>query len=133
METAELDYAFLADFAQVSDNKLTTVGASYTHVYTSSVPGGHLLYIAGRIRCPENLQEVPLKIVASPPNKEFEIAGELTLGHQGEIRPYDGKVGLLFSMGINLPLPSEGLYEINLFLEDRLVRRLAFSVELRRG
>ncbi len=34
----ELDYAFLAKFASVSDTGLTAVDASFTHLQVSSVP-----------------------------------------------------------------------------------------------
>lgn len=126
---AELDYAFLAEFAKVESNQLTVVGASYTHVFTPSLPANHLLYVAGRVRSLEG--EVPpiLAVKFRSPAEGFEIGvdSNLTAEHA---RPYDGKVGLTFAVGIGVPLMTEGLYEVLVELDGVEVRRLAFDLAL---
>ncbi len=129
MEKPELDYAYLADFAQVVDNRLTSVGASFTHVTALSLPAPHNVYVAGRIRCPENLSGVDLRIEVVPPNEEYQIVGDLRVEHHGRVRPYNGKIGLLFAVGLSVPVPTVGLYEILIDVEGERARRLAFDVE----
>lgn len=47
---AELDYAFIAEFAKVESGKLTVVGASYTEISARSFPTQHFFSCAGRVR-----------------------------------------------------------------------------------
>lgn len=66
---ADLDYAFLADYAKVERGLLTCVGGSYTHLFVQKLPATHMLYVAGRIRA--DLDEHPnLSIAASSPTKQ---------------------------------------------------------------
>ncbi|NKR11238.1 MULTISPECIES: hypothetical protein [Paenarthrobacter] len=129
MDKPELDYAYLAEFAQVSENRLTVVGASFTHVTAMMLPAPHNFYVAGRIRCPEDVAGVDLRIEVVPPNEEYQIVGDLRIEHQGGVRPYNGKVGLLFAVGMSVPIPTVGLYEILIDVEGERARRLAFDVE----
>jgi hypothetical protein len=43
---AELDYAFIAEFAKVENEKLTAVGASYLEVRTPAFPVQHSFSVA---------------------------------------------------------------------------------------
>jgi hypothetical protein len=57
---AELDYAFVADFAQVEAGKLTVVGASYTYFSPPAFPVQHSFAIAGRVRAPEETTSIDM-------------------------------------------------------------------------
>jgi len=46
---AELDYAFIAEFAKFENGKLTAVGASYIDVRPPVLPAPHTLSVAGEL------------------------------------------------------------------------------------
>jgi hypothetical protein len=125
---AELDYAFLADYASVQGDKLTTVGGSFTYVQTPALPTAMRLFVAGRIRAKEHETDIKLTLRVTAPSPGIEIRFEGTASPGPSQRPYDGKVGLLFAFEIPLMLQSPGLYEIFVSVDGK-DRRLAFSVE----
>lgn len=127
---AELDYAFLADFVQVSAGKLTSVGASFTHVQAPALPAGMPVGIGARIRAREDEPPVPLGITVTAPEGVYSLHFDATVGKDPSARPYRGKVGLLLAAMITVPLPRPGLYTFDLQLEGTQVRRLAFDVEV---
>jgi Family of unknown function (DUF6941) len=129
---AELDYAFLADFATVDPSgKLTAVGASYTHLFVGGFPGQHLVSVAGRIRAKVG-EQPKLLVRMTSPNETVRIDHEMQLAPGPDARPYGPKLdtlGLQFALTVVMPLPSPGLYEITLTLDDEPVRLLAFTAE----
>lgn len=128
---AELDYAFLADFAQVEGGRLTAVGASYTHATVPSLNGGWITAVAGRIRTTENAAPAALRIQIGPADGSYLLNFESTLQPDASSRSYkDGRVGLLFAALSTIPLTSEGLYVCTVYLDGELVRELAFEVEV---
>jgi hypothetical protein len=124
----ELDYAYLADYAQVSNGKISSIGASFTHVKSIQIPSLLAFSIAGRVRVSEDIQSVAMSLVVSSKASDLRLNFEGTLIQQ-DSRPYQGKVGLLFSFTTQIPLMAKGLYEVQIFLEGKEVRRLAFDVE----
>lgn len=127
---AELDYAYLADFAAVQDGKISAIGASFTHVQTPSFPAAMTIGIAGRIRAHVGEGPVQVNVKVSAPDDSFdlELSGMLAPGDQ--LRPYgDGKVGLLFALNTQVPLLTEGLYTFDILVNGEEARRLAFDVE----
>lgn len=126
---AELDYAFLAEYAAVLDGKLTAVGASYTHLTATSLPIQHVLYVAGRIRLTLGEEDsVALGVKVRAPDDMFTLSLEGELSHDDAARPYDGKVGMLWAVSVPMPLPKEGLYEVLVEVNGEQARRLAFDV-----
>lgn len=125
---AELDYAYLADFAQVSDGKITSVGASFTHVRAGQFPGAFPLSVAGRIRVDISTHSVALALDFSPEDGSYNIHFDGLLETKGS-RPYRDKVGLLFAFSTQVPLPAPGLYSVKISVEGNLVRTLKFDVE----
>lgn len=124
----ELDYAYLADFAQVSDGKITSVGASFTHVRTIQFPTAFPLSVAGRIRVPKTVETVALSIDISPESGDYNIHFDGLLETK-EARPYGDKVGLLFAFSTQALLPAAGLYLVKISIEGVLVRTLKFDAE----
>lgn len=98
---AELDYAYLAEFAQVIDGKLTAVNASFIAV-TTPVPAVFQFAVAGRVRAPveAGIVDLAIQIVAPDDSTKITWQSELrTDGHQ----VYDGKVGILFALRTGCP------------------------------
>jgi len=125
---AELDYAFLADYASVDGDKLTAAGASFTYVEVPYVPAPLRLFVAGRIRAKVEETEIDFALKIVPPSPAAEIVFEGTVVPNDSFRPYDGKVGVLFALEVPLTLHSEGLHEVFVSVSGA-IRRLAFSVE----
>lgn len=126
---AELDYAFLAEYAKVEGGTLSALGASYTQIAVARLPSQHLLYVAGRVRAP--LGENPdLSLTIKSPQGRFELSISFGAPDLSDVRPYDGKVGVLFAANVPIPLIDTGLYQVLLHLDGQQVRRLAFEVEV---
>lgn len=124
---AELDYAFIAEYAKVEAGKLTAVGAGYLDIRPPTLPAQHILFIAGRIRAPEDTESIALTIRINPPgNVNIVLDGTITVGPE-EPR-YDGKVAVMFAASAAIPLPSAGLCEIFVDVDGKQERRLAFAI-----
>jgi hypothetical protein len=125
---AELDYAFVADYAKVELGKLTAVGASYIEVRPPAFPAPHFLSIAGRIRAPEDTEAIGLTIRINPPgNLNVVIDGSIVTTGPETVR-YDGKLAVLFTASASIMLTAEGLCEIFIDVDKVQQRRLAFRV-----
>lgn len=125
---AELDYAFVAEYAKVESGKLTAVGASFTDLHVPAVPTARYIAIAGRIRAPEETQEIDLKITIVPPGDAPRISASGTLGRDDDFAVYDGKVAVVFAVANTIPFKNAGLYEVLITVDGTHERRLAFEV-----
>ncbi|MEI9906668.1 MAG: hypothetical protein WDO06_01065 [Actinomycetota bacterium] len=126
---AELDYAFLAEFAKVERGLLNCFGASYTHVFIPKLPSTHSLNVAGRIRADVG-EDPSLSIIASSPSNQYEITFGMVPSGLKEVRSYNGKIGILFAASGPIPIVEMGLYRIAIDLDGKRVRNLAFEVEV---
>lgn len=125
---ANLDYAFLCDYATVTDGKLTAVGASYTHVITPERPAMHTLCIAGRVRALLDEDDpVALQFEIQAPNEQYRLTLQTELHRSEQARPYGNWVGLMFAATALIPLPAAGLYEVHVLVNSEHTRRLAFE------
>lgn len=129
MEKPELDYAFLAEYASVVEGKLTAVGASFTVIRAAVPAPARPVYIAGRFRVPAEHEAIHVGVTVVSPGESFSIEGSFALEEEPGTRTYLGRVGRLFSAGLEIPLTTEGLYEVLLTLDGEHVRRLAFDVD----
>ncbi len=121
---AELDYAYLAEFAQLIDGKLTAVNASFIDVKTA-VPGHFQFAVAGRVRAPADADQIRLTVkLVSPDGITFAWNAELT--PEG-LPVYDGKVGILFAVRLGIPITRHGLFVVTIDVDDEEARRLAFE------
>jgi|SRR6478735_7026310 len=122
---AELDYAFIAEYAQITDGNLTVVNASFIHVKTP-VPGFLSFAVAGRVRAPADAGEVHLAVRFVAPDPNTAITWRLGLSTEGH-PVYDNKVGILFAIRTTTPLQAHGLYQVFIDIDEQEVRRLAFE------
>lgn len=127
---AELDYAFLADYAAVEGGKLNVLGASFTQIHTAAVPAQQQLYIAGRIRGSIATPVAQLKISITPPDETFQLDGVLDITSEGQEPYFEDKVGILFAVGLQIPLTSSGLYTVRIGLDEVESRILKFTVQV---
>ena len=127
---AELDYAFLADFARVDPNgTLTAIGASWTFVHAVLLPSVHRMAVAGRIRAKKEAGPVVIRVAIHGPGDAFTLAADSEIAASPATRPYgSGLVGHLFAWNLEVPLPNEGVYSIYIDVDGERARRLAFEV-----
>lgn len=127
---AELDYAFLADYAAVEGGKLNVMGASFTQVSVPRVPAQQQLYVAGRIRGSVNEPHVEVRLIITPPDDSFRLEGVMEIS-TGEHEPYfEDRVGVLFAIGLPIPFDSAGLYEVLIEVDEVESRTLKFEVRV---
>ena len=126
---AELDYAFLADYAAVEDGKLSAIGASFTRVVVPGFPTQLRLHVAGRVRTEVSDWGCDLQVTVTAPDGSFQLEGSLALQAEDAVPYRDDLVGLLFAVGMELPLQAPGLCEVRLQLDGEQVRMLRFEVE----
>lgn len=126
---ATLDYAFVADFAKVEPNgTLTTVGASWTFLEASVLPTVHRMAVAGRVRTQVGDAPTDIRVTVRGPGGLFELSADGQFSGPAP-RPYaDGRVGQLFALDLQIPLPEAGLYEVLIDIDGERARRLAFEV-----
>ncbi|WP_131810493.1 DUF6941 family protein [Mycolicibacter sinensis] len=124
---AELDYAFIAEYAKVEAGKLTAVGASYLSIRPPTLPASHFLSVAGRIRAPEGTESVGLTIRINPPSN-LNIVIDGTVNVDADVPRYDGKIAVLFAAATSIPLTAGGLCEVFIDIDGVQERRLAFDV-----
>lgn len=123
---AELDYAYLAEFAQITNGNLTAVNASFIDIKTP-VPSVFPLAVAGRVRAPADVDEVRLTIKFAPPGENGpNITWQLTLATKGN-PVYNNKVGILFAVRAAVPIPTHGLYVFTIEIDGTKARTLAFE------
>lgn len=128
---AELDYAYLADYAAVQDGKLSAIGASFTHVVAGAIPTGMSVGIAGRIRTSDHMRTAALTVRITAPDDTFDLELSGVVAAADAVRPYgDGKLGLLFALNAQVPVLAEGLYTFDIEVDGKHARRLAFDVEM---
>lgn len=129
----ELDYAFLANFAVVQAGTLTAVNASFTRLLVPQMPTTWSLAVAGRIRAPQDTGTIPMAIRVISPESRYSLTFGLDLAGDPGATPYQGKLGYLFGLNVNVPLIGEGLYEVFVDIQGVEARRLAFDAVLAPG
>lgn len=127
--TAELDYAFLAEYAKTEAGTITAIGASFTEVRVRTFPAVMDIAVAGRIRRKVEDEPPTLKIEFTGVDGAHLIAVEDVLEVPDDSVEYAGKTASVFAYRGPIPLDSAGLYWCNIYLDGGLVRQLAFTVE----
>ena len=125
---AELDYAYLAEYASTKDGTLTAIGASFTEVVARSFPGMLTLSVAGRIRRAEDDAAPVIRIEFSTPGNPDLLSINAALETDEQAVRYDGKVATVFALSGPIVINEPGLCECVIYLDDERVRRLAFEV-----
>lgn len=125
---AELDYAFVAEFAKVDHGALTAVGASYTEVRVTDLPVAHLLCVAGRVRTHVDDPQPELSVTITPPGEKYRLVASGELPRDDNAVTYADKVGYVFVLTTPLNLDDAGEYVVDISLAGQHVRRLIFTV-----
>jgi len=126
--SAELDYAYLAEFVKSENGRLTAINASFTEVATRGFPTSMTLGVAGRVRRQEGDPDPELSINISTPGEGAELDLALLLSSDYEAVTYNNKVANVFAINGPIVLNEPGLVKVSVSLDGKLVRRLAFEV-----
>lgn len=133
MDLPNLDYAYLARYAEVVGGMLNAQGASFTQVDVDALPAMFPLSVAGRVRLDQNCPPVPMRIELSGPSPDTPvIATDLIIDPAGEFA-YQGRVGVLFALSVHCLLLESGLHTVAITLGDKRVRELMFTVAVSGG
>jgi hypothetical protein len=124
----ELDFALLADFAQISEGKLTTVGGCFNFLKVSDLPSHFTFSVAGRVRTDADLDTYAMTVKILPPSGAEEVSVSSLFFTNGS-RTYDGKMGHLFCLNCSIPILTRGIHEVQIYIESDLARTLKFEVE----
>jgi hypothetical protein len=125
---AELDYAFVAEFAKVENGKLTAVGASFIDARPPALGAPFFFSVAGRIRAPDDTENIGLTVRINPPGNAINVVLDGVINPGPDSVRYDGKLGVLFAVSASILLVAEGLCEILIDVDKVQQRRLAFRV-----
>ena len=123
----ELDYAFLASWAGFqADGTMTAVGMSFLRVrQVATTP----MAVAGRIRLFKDSESAPLAIrIATPSGPAVEIVDEVAPSEDEATRYGDDRQQLLFVLNTHVQTAQLGKYDVQISLNDQVVRTLSFEV-----
>ena len=124
--SAELDYAFLAQWARINnDGTLTAIDASFLRVIAAL---GTLfpLAVAGRVRFTGEPHAAELMIEFDGGGATMSYSATITADENTSYG--DGRRHALFALTTQIPVVTEGDYRVNLRLDGDLVRELLFTV-----
>ena len=124
---AELDYAFLADYATVHNGTLTAVGASFCEL-PGRLPFRKDITVAGRVRARRDTANFHIAVEFETPGEGpvFETSGDVT--PEMIDQQYADKVGLLFAVRQELRFTDAGICVVRVSLDGALARTLKFEV-----
>jgi hypothetical protein len=123
----ELDYAFLASWAGIqADGTLTAVGMSFLRVRQAPLTA---MAVGGRIRFFIDSEPVPLAIrIAAPNAPAVEIVDEIAPSDDEATRYGGDRQQLLFVLNTHVQTAQLGKYDVQISLNDKVVRTLSFEV-----
>jgi hypothetical protein len=123
----DLDYAFLTEYAKVEpQGTLSVIGASFSRIQIPTVPSTLNIFLAGRLRAAEGSQPVHIAIhVSGPTPSSPRLELETQFAIEGS-EPYEGRIGILFSVGVAMPVTSHGVHEFAILVEGKHARSLKF-------
>lgn len=128
---AELDYAFVADYATISDGKLSVIGGSFVELTVPGFPSIQSVAVVGRLRDKEDFEPFTFTIEFRLPGDGSDIVLTGTISSENVDHVYDGKSAVLFCADQVLSFDSPGLVEVNLSVDGGHVRTLKFDVAAR--
>ncbi len=124
--TAELDYAFLAQWARVNgDGTLTAVDASFLRV--TAQPGALFpMAVAGRVRFLGEPYSSDLVIELQGPDLSVQVSATITADEGSSYG--DGRRHALFALTTQVPIVGPGEYRVSVSLDGQPARVLIFTV-----
>jgi len=126
---ATLDYVVMSEYARIDPSGLVTiVGGSFDRVQAQQRGAGQQLFITLRALLEEAETSVSFQVKVRPPTGQFEIAITGQTERQTDALPIDGLVGVVATVGLVVPLLTEGRHEVQVSLDDSQTRILPFVV-----
>jgi hypothetical protein len=127
---ASLDYVIMSEFARLGPSGLVTiVGGSFDRLQAPQRGAGQQLFVTLRALLEETETSALFEVKVRPPTGQFEIKVTGQAARRPEALPLDGHVGVIATVGLVVPLQTEGRHEVRVSLGDGQTRTLPFMVE----
>lgn len=127
---ATLDYVIVSEYARIDPSGLVTiVGGSFDRVQAPQPGAGQQLFITLRALLEEQETSVSFEVKVRPPTNQFTIGITGQTARRPDALAIDGRVGVVATVGVLVPLLMEGRYEVQISLDDSQTRTLSFMVE----
>ncbi len=127
---ATLDYALLAEYARVDPSGLlTAVGGSFDRVRAANPAAGQQVFVAMRLLLDVSETSAEFDVSVRPPSGQFTMGFSGSAMPNAAAEPVDGKIGVVTTMGMVVPLVERGRYLVTVTLRGQEPHELPFIVE----
>ena len=127
---ATLDYVIVSEYARIDPSGLVTiVGGSFDRVQAPQPGASQPLFITLRALLEETETSVSFEVKVRPPTDQYAIGITGQAARRPDARSIDGRVGVVATVGILVPLLVEGRHEVQVSLDDSQTWSLPFVVE----
>ena len=129
---AELDFLMLADHVKVEGGQVSLLGGGFDRVFTTAVPAPHVIGVVARVLFTESEcnQRHHVEMAFRQDQQLLAQAGGEVGATPAEDAPPGWPVAALFGFNLQLILPVEGIYQVDLRLDGAVLRTQLFEVRL---
>jgi hypothetical protein len=126
---ASLEYALLAEFARVDPvGLLTVVGGGFVRAQPPALPAQLQVYVTFQVSFQEEEEPPSFQVVARPPRGQYEFRMDGQVPRLPGVPAIDGEISVPVAVGMMLPVPDAGKYQVDVTLSDGGSRELRFLV-----
>lgn len=124
---ASIDFAVLAEFARTDENGLfTIVQGGFTDIAKPSFPGNQQVALALRINVDDGEESINIGVIYRAPENAYQIRAAGVTHSLADLPPERNAFAVV--AGIILPLPTPGIYSVDVELNGKIARTLTFNV-----
>ena len=128
----EVEFLILADAAQAVNGKLYVLGGGWSTLHPVALPLTHQVSVAAGFRIPWNetnqVHHIEIAIVTADGNPIVPpLRGELEMGRPAGLRPGSDQTPVI-AMTANTRFERDGRYEVQVRVEDQIVKTITFDV-----
>jgi hypothetical protein len=130
---AELDFAFLADFARSKFNSLDALGIGFDTIMAPALPASHQLFLALKIAFDQVDCETTHRIEAIVQDTDGRRLSEVLINLEAEWPDEDPLGDRVFAQAVLplvLPLVSAGVHSLDIAIDGENVKTITFAVRV---
>lgn len=128
----EVEFLILADAAQAVSGKLYMLGGGWSTLHPLTLPFTHQVGVAVGFRVPwqetNQVHRLEIAVVTADGNPVLPpLQGQLEMGRPPGLRPGSDQT-VVMAMNANAKFERDGRYEVQVRVEDQLVKTVTFDV-----